>query len=634
MCGFVGWVNLDLEKPVDPLILKAMNNTLRHRGPDDEGYFISDNVGIAHSRLSIIDISANGRQPIFNEDQSVLVVLNGEIYNYRTLKEELIKEGHSFFSETDTEVLVHAYEKWGVRFLNELDGMFSLALYDIRNNKLIIAKDPFGKKPLYYTFQNNVFLFASELTAFTPNPRFNQALDYSSLFKYLAYDYVPTPHCIFKDCQKLPAASYMVVNTNNLPDTKKPEKYWQLQYEPKLAITVEEAREELFRLLMLAVKKRLISDVPLGVFLSGGLDSSTIVALMAELQKSGSIKTFNIGFTEKSFDESTYAKQIAHYFDTNHFEKIFNPEKMFEVFPKIVENLGEPFADASILPTYLLCEFAKKHVTVALGGDGGDELFAGYDTFLADRFSFLMDSLPSNLIKWLRLLAGNLPISDKNMDMGFKINHFLKGYLPFSKKCPELRNNIWLGSFSSDTMRSLFNDDITPDPQPMIYETTRCYMQETQPTNNVDKLISNFTQLYLHDDILVKVDRASMMNSLEVRAPFLDKNLAEFVNRLPVNMKMRGVKRKLLLKETAKPLLPKTAIDRKKKGFGVPIAKWFRGPLKEFIQDTLRSEKTNEIFKANQIERLLNDHLSNKKDHRKEIWSLLVFELWRKYHGC
>ena len=436
MCGFVGFVNQDYTKPLDSSVLRSMSETLYHRGPDDHGYFIKSNVGIAHRRLSIIDTTVNGRQPIVNEDQSVVAVLNGEIYNYQTLKHELQSEGHVFYTKTDTEVLVHAYEKWGVLFLEKLDGMFSLAVYDINNDKLILAKDPFGKKPLYYAQQNGVFLFASELKAFSPHPDFEKSLSQQSMIKYLAYDYVPSPNCIFKNCYKLPAASYLTLDTKDVTKINKINKYWNLEYEPKLVISLEDASEKLNKLLVEAVNKRLVSDVPIGAFLSGGVDSSAIVALMVELQGRSKVKTFNIGFNEKSFDESRNAQQVANLLGTVHHEKKLDPETMLKVFPEILENLDEPFADASIIPTYLLCEFAKEHVTVALGGDGADELFAGYDTFLANRFSFLLESLPYNLIKTLRYLATHLPISEKNMDTAFKINHLLKGYNPYSKKLP------------------------------------------------------------------------------------------------------------------------------------------------------------------------------------------------------
>ncbi len=636
MCGFVGWVNLDKEKPVDLSILKAMNQTLEHRGPDDEGYFAHGNVGIGHRRLSIIDTSHRGRQPIFNEDQTILVVHNGEIYNYPQLKAELIKDGHLFSTHTDTEVIVHAYEKWGIGFLNRLDGMFSLALYDIPNRKLILAKDPFGKKPLYYTMQNSVFLFASELKAFFPNPHFRKVMDLSSLCKYLAYEYVPTPHCIFKDCKKLPAASYLALNTRNLTSLNAPKRYWEIEYEPKWNISVEDAEDKLLELFRKSVKKRLVSDVPLGVFLSGGVDSSSIVALMAEFLPGKSIKTFNIGFEEKSFDESRYARKVSDHYGTDHYEDILHPETMFNIIPKIIENLDEPFADPSIIPTYLLCKFTKQYVTVALGGDGGDELFAGYDTFLADRFSFLIENLPYGLIKGIRNIAGNIPISENNMDISFRINHFLKGYRPYTMGNLELRNNVWLGSFCPDVQRSLFTSEHAEITNyKSVYEETIKHKERARSQKSVDRLIDNYISLYLHDDILVKVDHASMMNSLEVRTPFLDKNFTEFVNRLPVNMKMKGVARKFLLNKSFNKILPSCVINRSKKGFGIPIARWFRGPMKNMLLDTLSESKLKKsnLFNTHWVERLVSDHISKKRANRKEIWTLLVFELWKQHHG-
>jgi asparagine synthase (glutamine-hydrolysing) len=629
MCGFVGWVNHDIKKPVDPSILKSMNKCLAHRGPDDEGYFIKDNVGIAHRRLSIIDTSSEGRQPIFNEDGTVLVATNGEIYNYLILRQELIGFGHIFSTRTDSEVIVHAYEEWGIDFLNRLDGMFSLVLFDIRNDTLILAKDPFGKKPLYYSHQNGQFLFSSELKAFSRNPYFRKSLDLGSLARYLAYEYVPTPHTILENCRKLRAASYILINTNELSVVPEPETYWKIKYAPKLKISESEAVDEFIRLLRQSVKKRLMSDVPLGLFLSGGIDSSSILALMSESVSSEKIKTFNIGFSEKSFDESSYSRSVSRHFGTDHYEEIIKPETMPDIFPTIIGKLDEPFADASIIPTYTLCKFAKKHVTVAIGGDGGDELLAGYDPFVALKFAFLIEYMPDVFIKCIRKVTEWFPLSDNNMGLHFRLKHFLKGFTQGNKNHLELRNNMWLGAFTPDAIRSLLisNYKFCPD-NPFIYSETLFHKNKNRADRPIDRMIDNYIHLYLHDDILVKVDRASMLNSLEVRSPFLDKNLAEFVTCLPVEMKMKGLKRKFLLKEAIRDKLPNEILKRPKKGFGLPLTKWFKGPLKSLIFDTLRNR--NGLFNHKFVEKLTNDHFNGRIDNRKEIWTLLVFELWRQ----
>jgi asparagine synthase (glutamine-hydrolysing) len=636
MCGIVGWINSDCKKPVTLSILKTMNRTLQHRGPDDEGYFVQGNVGIGHRRLSIIDVSPVGKQPIFNENRSIMTVLNGEIYNYRELKQELIKNGHSFYTQTDAEVIVHAYEKWGIEFLNRLDGMFALALYDINRHSLILAKDPFGKKPLYYFYKNGLFLFASELKAFFPHPDFSKTLDMLSVNKYLAYEYVPTPHCIFKNCKKLPAASRLVLNTQNMSFLKEPERYWNLEYEPKIKISVEDAADELLRLLKNSVEKRLMSDVPLGVFLSGGIDSSSIVGLMTEFLPPDSLKTFNIGFEENSFDESGFARSAADHFGVNHYEEILNSGDIIDIFPQIIESLDEPFADASIIPTYLLCKFAKNHITVALSGDGGDELFAGYDTFTAQKFSHAMEALPDYIIKKMRWAGKFIPFSHENMSVSFKVNHFLKGFSSFTRKNQGLRNNVWLGSFTPDAQKALLNPAQFKDcHHGTIYSETIRFEKERRTENSIDTLIDNYINLYLHDDILVKVDRASMMNSLEVRAPFLDKDLAAFVNRLPHGMKIKGLKRKYLLKKAVTNLVPEKIVNRPKKGFGIPLGGWFRGPLKAMLLDTFSEQrmKNSGLFNPSYVHNLIHKHIQGKQDYRKEIWTLFVFESWRQYHN-
>ncbi|WP_420264348.1 asparagine synthase (glutamine-hydrolyzing) [Candidatus Magnetominusculus dajiuhuensis] len=636
MCGITGLVNFNEGAVADSRIIEAMNGALRHRGPDDAGYFYYRNVGIGHRRLSIIDVSQRGRQPIFNEDKTIAVVLNGEIYNYRELKKELTNDGHVFYSETDTEAIVHAYEKWGISFLKYLDGMFSLALVDKPRNIVLLARDPFGKKPLYYTMQKNLFMFASEIKAFLKHPDFARTVDLPSLSKYLAYEYVPTPYSIFKDCKKLSAASYIIVSLSKTEDIPEPATYWRPVYEPKIKISEPEACTEITRLLSHAVKKRLMSDVALGVFLSGGLDSSCVAALAARELADGLLNTFSVGFTENSFDESSFSKQVASHIGTLHHSTTLNQEAMLEIFPTIIQNMDEPFADPSIIPTYLLCGFAKQYVTVVLGGDGGDELFAGYDTFLAERFSPLVEHLPEGMLAVLRKMASWLPLSEKNVGLSFKANHFLKGFIPEASHNIELRNNLWLGSFTQRTIKAILNEMVLEMTNPSeLYDVTRLQKEFRRANDPLDRLIDNYISLYLHDDILVKVDRASMMHSIEVRSPFLDKSLAEFVNRLPSRMKMNIFSRKYILKKAMKNILPTNIIGRKKKGFGIPLSKWFRGELRGLLQDTFLTKQkwSNGIFRHEAVAGLVKDHINGKRDNGKQIWTLLVYKLWEEAHG-
>ncbi|MFH0924730.1 MAG: asparagine synthase C-terminal domain-containing protein [bacterium] len=382
-----------------------------------------------------------------------------------------------------------------------------------------------------------------------------------------------------------------------------------------------------------SIKKRLMSDVPLGIFLSGGIDSSSIVALLSEIVPNKKITTLNIAFTERSYDESNYAQFIARHFNTNHHQTVLRPDVMINIFPKIIRSIDEPFADPSIIPTYLLCEFARQYVVVALGGDGGDELFAGYDPFLANQF-IISENFLYYISNLLKKILRFIPCSGKNMNLNFKMHHFLKGIMPYTKNNIELRNILWLSSFTPDIQDQLFkqNDEINIDYH-SIYAETFSHKNKHRAQLPIDKLIDTYVSLYLHDDILVKVDRVSMMHSLEVRAPFLDKAFSEFINRLPVSMKIKGLNRKYILKKAMYSKLPKAIIYRSKKGFGIPIAQWFRGPLRSMLLDTFSSisVKKNSLFNHHYIGRLINEHLKLKEDNRKEIWTLFVFELWRQH---
>ena len=611
-------------EPVDRGVLTQMTRALEHRGPDDEGLLVASyedgvSVGLGFRRLSIIDLET-GNQPIANEDGSVKVVYNGEIYNFRELRAELEARGHRFATSADTEVIVHLYEELGRRCIERLNGMFAIALWDERQRLLLLARDRFGKKPLYYAEPDGGLLFASELKSLVEHPGCPRTLDHESLAAYLAAEYVPTPRAIFEGVRKLPAAHRLVWQHGRV----EVERYWDLAFDhDRVERRDDEYAEELRERLRAAVRRRLVSDVPLGAFLSGGIDSSSVVAFMAEALPAGALKTFSIGFREQSFDESQHARRVAEHFGTDHHEDTFTATAMAELLPTIAEVLDEPFADASILPTYLLSRFTREHVTVALGGDGGDELLAGYPTFPADRvatFYPVPRLLHENVVM---PLADLLPVSTANFSFDFKLKRFLRG----AGAPSGIRHPVWLGSFTQEEQRDLL---VRPGRDPL--ETHRRAFGEAPTGDRVERLIYLYATTYLQDDILVKVDRASMACSLEVRAPFLDVELVEFLGRVPARLKLRRLDTKHLLKRALADVLPAGIAARAKKGFGVPVADWIKGELREVVQDELSTERLRRqgLFEPAAVERLLGDHLSGRRDHRKALWTLFMFQLWHR----
>lgn len=635
MCGIFGVINQNTSLKIVEQDLKDAVDVIRYRGPDDAGSYCDYNVGLAHRRLSIIDTTPAGHQPIFSEDGSISIILNGEIYNFLELKEDLIKKGHIFSSNTDTEVIVHLYEEYGLDLLSKLDGMFAFALYDAIRKKLLLARDPFGKKPLFYAWQNKQLIFSSEIKAIIRYPNFRAEIQQISLQKYLAFDYIPTPHSIYKSVLKLPAGSYFYIDINK-PITKNsiiPVKFFNITFTPKLSISEPEAQEQLKVLLVRAIRKRLISDVPLGIFLSGGLDSGGMLALLAQCGVS-QLKTFCIGFNEPDYDESQYARQLASLYGTDHHEEILDIDSLVQFLPTIIENLDEPFADASIIPTYLLSKFARKTITVALGGDGNDELFAGYDPFVAIPFSLLIERSQC-LQKLIYFIASSslLINSNLNMSLGFKLRHFLKGFNPETYGNYGLRNQLWMNTFSVTEIKSIFPwaGGLTFQ---LLLEDVLKQKCDHKELHYIDSVILNFLTFYMHDSILTKVDRASMMNSLEVRSPFLDKDYANFVNQLPISFKMRRLTRKYLYKKTLKGVLPLNILKREKKGFGIPTGKWLKGTLKTMMYDILYNGKLNKtgLFDMKFLRQLYDLHLQNKADLRKELWNILILGLWWEKH--
>lgn len=621
MCGICGILHDDPKGKVDRDALVAMNRTMIHRGPDDEGYHVEGNVGLGMRRLSIIDL-LTGHQPMATEDGSVVAVCNGEIYNFQELKKDLEARGCTFKTNSDAEVIPYLYREFGDDFLDLMNGMFGLAVWDAREKRLIIARDRMGKKPLYWAHVDGVFLFGSELKAIIAHPRAPRTIDRTALAKYLAYHYIPAPRSIFENVHKLGPGEFLSIARGAV----KVERYWDIPLDEHQHLHSErEVIEELRGLLRDAVGRRLISDVPLGVFLSGGIDSSTVVAMMSELRDPQSIKTFSIAFAEESFDESTYARQVAKHFRTDHYEEMLTPKGLLDLMPDVSDFLDEPMADYSIVPTYALSKFTRKHVTVALGGDGGDELFAGYPTFKADRYAKMYRMIPRAIRDYvIAPMANALPASDADISLDFKAKQFVKGA---GMRDPS-RHMIWMGAFSPEEQIELWDG---PTPSLIFDDVERCWSASygASPGNRILYL---YAKLYLQEDILVKVDRASMATSLEVRAPFLDPEVVEFVSRLPYSYKLRGLTMKYLLKKAIGDKLPKGIAGRAKKGFGIPVAKWFKGELRELLMDELAEDKIRRegFFRPAMIARLIDEHLKGRANHRMKLWALLVFELWLK----
>ncbi|HEV7858615.1 MAG TPA: asparagine synthase (glutamine-hydrolyzing) [Pyrinomonadaceae bacterium] len=628
MCGITGWANMDARTPPQEgagELLHAMCERMTHRGPDSEGLMLTTGVALGMRRLAIIDLQT-GEQPAWNEDQSVAVVLNGEIYNYRELRARLESKGHRFRSESDTEVLPHLYEEYGTEMVGHLNGMFAFALWDVKRRRLFIARDRFGEKPLYWGVFDGTFLFASEPKVLLAHPLVQPGINLDALRQYLSFDYVPAPLSIYQGIQKLTAAHTLTVEDGSVEVRP----YWRLSYKTQQPVpSEEEAAERLRELLFDSVRMRLVSDVPLGVLLSGGVDSSSVAA-MAVRASSEAVKTFSISFDEPSFDESSYARGVAKFLGTDHHEERLSVDLAANLVGEIGSWMDEPFSDPSLVPTYLLSRFTRKHVTVALGGDGGDELFAGYPMYAGHRWANIYERLPASLKRLLiEPFVRRLPVSTNNLSFDFKARRFIAG----ASQDRVARHHIWFGSFTPAEQQALLSDEVRRASDGDIYRQARQLLQEDcDADNTVECMQSLDTRLYLAEDILTKVDRASMAVSLEVRAPFLDQRVAEYAASLPVSYKLRGSKSKYILKRAVEPLLPPFVTRRGKKGFGVPVAEWLKGKLRPLARDLLSPERIrrNALFDAAYVMRLQDEHERGVANHRKLLWTLLMFELWHE----
>jgi asparagine synthase (glutamine-hydrolysing) len=621
VCGIAGFAGQG-----DAAILKRMTDAISHRGPDAEGFWTEPGSGVhlGHRRLSIVDIGG-GAQPMWTADGEIGIVFNGEIYNHLDLREELVRKGYRFQSDhSDTEVLLHGYREWGAGLAERLNGMWAFVLYDRAKQRLFASRDRFGKKPLYYTVREGTFAFASELSALRAHPVTPSRLCRRALRKYFAYNFIPAPLTILEDVWKLPGGHSLFFDlATRAVDVRK---YWDFVIEPfdqRPADPEREWGERLVELLDAAVKRRLMSDVPLGFFLSGGVDSSSVVALAARHVDRDHLNTFSIGFEERSFDESPYAKRVADLVGSRHHAEMLSLDRARALLPSIAARLDEPMGDSSLLPTYLLCQYTRSQVTVALGGDGADELFAGYDPFhalaAAEAYSRWM---PRPVHQAVRLAMSRLPVSHANMSLDFRIKRTLRG-LGYDSKfwCP-----VWMASLEPDEIASLLNEPVELED---VYSEAIEQWDACAQSSVVDKVLQFFTKLYLQDDILTKVDRASMMHSLEVRAPYLDIEVVDFVRRIPHEYKFRNGKTKYLLKKALEPVLPADILYRSKKGFGIPLAAWLREGI---IEEGGRDEWG--FMDASFVRGKVDAHRRGRSDERAFLWNAWLLREWERHQGA
>lgn len=621
MCGISGVVRLDPRQQVSQSDLKRMCDTIVHRGPDDEGYHVRGNVGLGMRRLSIIDL-AGGHQPISNEDGCIWIVFNGEIYNFDELRTELRHKGHEFSTNSDTEVIVHAYEEYGDDCVNRLNGMFAFAIWDDRNQKLLLARDRVGIKPLYYYAGSDCLVFGSELKAILEYPGIPRDLDHAALDTFLTFEYIPAPSSIFKNIKKLKPGHLLTLQGGKVSIRK----YWDVAGE-RLEGSEEELGRSLYEILKDAVRMRLISDVPLGAFLSGGVDSSTIVCMMSEIMDRP-VKTFSIGFDDPSYNELDYARAVARHFGTDHYDLVIQPD-IVGLVESLVGAMDEPFADVSMFPTFLVSKLARENVTVVLSGDGGDELFAGYDWYVADRLERRYRVLPGIVRNTLiPSLVNLIPPTSQKKGVVNKIKRFVEG----SVQSPRLRHFRWNTFQTAQTKNRLYGDAMKSSLNGHNpYETFTEYLETNDGGDPLWQSQYADIKTYLVDDILTKVDRMSMAVSLEARTPFLDHRVVEFAAGLPSDLKLNGSTTKYLLKKAMKGKLPDDVLKRRKEGFSIPIKNWLKDELRPMMEEVLSADRLKDegLFNPQYVEVLKQQHLKGSANHSHQLWSLMVFEIWR-----
>lgn len=622
MCGIVGFIRND-GRDINAPVLEQMCAAITHRGPDEDGFYRKGHVGLAMRRLSIIDL-AGGQQPIANPTRTAWIVFNGEIYNYQELRADLEKLGHTFRTNSDTEAIIQLYDRYGAECVKHLRGMFAFAIWDEAKQELFLARDRVGKKPLLYANLNGQLIFGSEFQALLQHPDISREVEPAALHHYLSFMCVPAPLTAYKQIRKLEPGHWLRWRRGEIEI----QRYWLPEFAPKLRLSEAEAGAQALATLREAVRLRLISEVPLGAFLSGGVDSSAVVALMAQ-ESSTPVKTFSIGFEEQDFSELHHARRVAEHLGAEHHEFIVKPDAL-EVLPTLVEHYGEPYADSSAVPTYYVARETRRHVTVALNGDGGDETFAGYERYaamrLAERYHHLPRFLRSGVVE-PALTAVPVPGGFRNRAVRFQ--RFLRAAsLP-----RDARYLRWVSAFDEPTKRELYTADFAREVSAAhSAEVLRPWLQhaENKGLGIVDATLLTDTLTYLPNDLLAKVDIATMAVSLEARSPFLDHHVIEFAARLPEGLKLRGFTTKYLLKKVLEQLLPAENLKRPKMGFGVPVGHWFRGPLQDFLRGTLLSDKAMQrnILRADAVRRLIDDHTARRADYAHQLWTLLMLELW------
>lgn len=621
MCGIAGQIRGD--GAVDRGLIERMCAAIVHRGPDARGTFIDDGVGLGIQRLRIIDLRT-GDQPIFNEDRSVVVVLNGEIYNFAELRERLLRSGHRFTTQSDTEVIVHLYEEEGCDCVLSLHGMFAFALWDARKRQLLLARDRVGKKPLFYSHRGHTLSFASEMYGLLQDREIPRELDHKALDCYYAYQYIPAPLSAFRAVRKLPPATTLTFCRGAVIQRR----YWRLRYQPKLGVRdVREVHEQIRSAIDASVRRRMIADVPVGAFLSGGVDSSAVVASMAR-QSGGPIKTFSIGFTDTEYNELPYARAVARHFATEHHEFVVEPSAI-ELLPRIVHHCGEPFADSSAIPTFYLAQMTRRHVTVALTGDGGDESFAGYNRYLADALSDRASMAPMPLRRLLAGGARRAPNGSNASSLWARVRR-LAATMDLT---PVERYARRMSYFDPDARDRLY----TPEYKELLGESHAMEViagpwTAASGQDLVDVMMETDVETYLPGDLLVKMDIATMAHSLEARSPFLDPEVMQLAAGLPAELKLRGRQKKAVLRDALSAWLPRELLDRPKRGFGVPIGAWFRNELRAYVEDLLLDQRTRDrgYFRHDYVQDLLRAHLERREDNSPQLWALVVGELWHR----
>jgi asparagine synthase (glutamine-hydrolysing) len=616
MCGICGVFNFGNGAPVDPVALKRATDAMAHRGPDDEGFHLDGDLGLGNRRLSIIDLPG-GHQPIANEDGSVWINFNGEIYNYRDLRPDLVARGHQFRTNSDTETILHLYEEYGLAFLDHLRGMFALAIWDSGKRRLLLARDRLGIKPLLYRLEAGRLAFASELRALRellPQP---VGIDPQSVYDFFGFRYIPAPRTFYRGVEKLLPGHFLLADSHGVHS----QAYWDIPNEAEDPRHVKDIAAEVVEHLRESVRLRLIADVPLGVFLSGGTDSSAVVALMAELG-ARPLRTFSVGFDEPEYSELPFARAVARRYATEHQELVVRPEHLSEELPRLVAFRGEPVAEPTDVALFLISRLASQSVKVVLAGEGGDELFAGYPKYAADRLTGLVSALPqaatAALIRWLPYRQRRVRLALEALSIGDEAE----------------RSATWFASFSREEREDLFAPDflaqIDPAHPARVFES---YLDKVRDRSPLKRMLYADLKIWLPDNLLLRGDLMTMAASIEERVPFLDHRLVEFAARLPTRLLTRGFRTKALLKDALRPYVPKEALYRRKVGFSVPVGDWFRKPLKSLVADLLlsREARTRGYFRAAGIEQFVREHFDGVRDRQKQLWALLNFELWCRH---